>query len=106
MNIVKFYCGFFRGIIRHVRHARLKHPLFAKRVLWRDDALFNHNEAKWQKKQIERNHSLEAVLLSEVHEFLVEMHKKNYKRAFEEALDIVAVLVRALLGDIGKGGAE
>lgn len=100
--MIKFYCGFFRGIIRHVRHARRKHPLFAKRVLWREDALFNHNEAKWQKKQIERNYSLEAVLLSEVHEFLVEMHVGNYKRAFEEALDVVAVLVRALIGDIGR----
>lgn len=102
MNIVKFYCGFFRGIIRHVRHARKKHPLFASRVLWRKDDLHNVNEAQWQKKMIRTNYSLEAVLLSEVHEFLVEMHKKDYKRAFEEALDIVAVLVRALIGDIGK----
>jgi hypothetical protein len=102
MNIVKFYCGFFRGIIRHVRHARRKHPFFASRVLWRDGDLFNVNEAKWQKERIRDNYSLEAVLLSEVHEFLVEMHKKDYKRAFEEALDIVAVLVRALLGDIGR----
>ena len=102
MNIVKFYCGFFRGIIRHVRHARRKHPFFARRVLWRDDDLFNVNEAQWQKKVIKSNYSLEAVLLSEVHEFLIEMHKGNYKRAIEEALDIVAVLVRALSGDICK----
>ena len=102
MNIVRFYCGFFRGIIRHVRHARQKHPHFAKKVLWCNDARFNVKDALWYKKQIEHNHSLEAVLLSEVHEFLVEMHVGNYKRAFKEALDIVAVLVRALIGDIGK----
>ena len=100
--MIKFYCSFFRGIVRHVRHARKKHPFFASRVLWRDSDLFNVNEAQWQKKIIKSNYSLEAVLLSEVHEFLIEMNKGNYKRALEEALDIVAVLVRALIGDIGK----
>lgn len=99
---LKSMIKFFWGIIRHVRHARRKHPFFASRVLWRDGALFNHNEAKWQKEQIKRNYSLEAVLLSEVHEFLVEMHVGNYKRAFEEACDVVAVLYRALAGDIEK----
>ena len=99
---LKILIDFFRACKRHVEHARQKHPQFAKRVLWREDDLYNRNEALFQKRRIEDGYSLEAILMSEVHEFLVEMHNGNLERAKEEAADVMAVLYRAIAGDINN----
>ena len=94
---------FFKTCEKHVIHARQKHPLFAKKVLTRSTELANEYLAGKHKKDIALNgFALEDVLLSEVHEFLVEAHRGNIDRAKEEAADIVAVLYRAIAGEIEK----
>lgn len=95
---------FFSICKKHLTHARQKHPFFAERVLnnpERCDLLNEMSEmAQYYKRQITENPTLENVLLSEIYEFLAEAHNGNKAHALYEAADVVAVILRALLGDI------
>lgn len=92
----------------HLKHAREKHPFFADRIGPVDDsdAFYFGSLAEITKKRIKTEPSLEIVLMGEVHEFLAEMARGDLSRAREEAADIVAVLLRALSGDIKQEEKE
>lgn len=72
------------GISAHVAHARIKHPHFAA----------SRGQAT-------------CVLLSEVREFLWAVFwERDRERIREEALDVIAVLVRWIEGDMGSDNAK
>ena len=96
---------FFKLCVEHLIHARTKHPFFASRT--DDDSYYYYAKGLYSfyadehKKRIEIDPSVENVFLSEGYEWLYETLKKpQSERAYEEAADIVAVILRALLGDI------
>lgn len=93
---------FFNLCKKHLVHARTKHPQFAKRILTRSTELANEYLAGFHKKMITQDdfYALEDILMSELHEFLVEAHRGNRERAIEEACDIFAVLFRYIAGDM------
>lgn len=88
----------------HLRHAREKHPKFAKKVsMFGEDTL---DLAAHRYKNL-GSYFVEDILLSEVYEFLAEIKRGNMARAREEAADIVAVVLRASEGDhLKKGGSQ
>ena len=94
---------FFKLCVEHLIHARTKHPFFASRSC--DDDFYTERafitDAYRYKKRIELEPSVSNVFLSEGYEWLYETIKEpQSERAYEEAADIVAVILRALLGDI------
>lgn len=96
---------FFKLCVEHLIHARTKHPFFASRPC--DDSYYCYEKrffsfnAEAHKKRIEIDPSVENVFLSEGYEWLYETLKEpQSERAFEEAADAVAVILRSLLGDI------
>lgn len=96
---------FFKLCVKHLIHARTKHPFFASRT--GDDSYYYYARrffsfnAEEHKKRIEIDPSVENVFLSEGYEWLYEVLKNpQSERAFEEAADTVAVILRSLLGDI------
>ena len=93
---------FFKLCVEHLIHARTKHPFFASRDC--DDFYTERAyiaDAYRYKKRIEIDPSVENVFLSEGYEWLYETIKEpQSERAFEEAADTVAVILRSLLGDI------
>ena len=104
---------FFNNCSRHIDHAREKHPFFANGVLEDSeqgnvlDEVVTLEMARYYKRKIAKSPVLENVLLSEIYEFLAELHKGNMERALEEACDVVAVLYRAHAGDMDeKGGVQ
>ena len=93
---------FFKLCVKHLIHARTKHPFFASRScedFYTERACVA--DAYRYKKRIELEPSVRNVLLSEAYEWLYETIKEpQSERAFEEAADAVAVILRSLLGDI------
>ena len=87
---------FWRLCEEHLRHARAKHPKFAKEV-----SMFGKETLDLVAHRYKNLGSpfVEDILLSEVYEFLAELKRGDMARAREEAADIVAVVRRALDGD-------
>lgn len=92
--------NFFDLISKHIDHAREKHPLFAKKINWRKPECFSFY-AKYHKQNIaDHGYTIEDVFLSECYEFLEALESGDLDRAREEAADVVAVIYRALSGDM------
>lgn len=92
----------------HLKHAREKHPEFAKCVTDLPAPPPELGTRAMRKTLISRElkitgrETVEHVLREEIGEFLIELLRGDPSRACEEAADIVAVLLRALSGDIKK----
>lgn len=87
---------FWRLCEEHLKHARAKHPEFAKTVSTADPKTLDLIARI--SKTVE-SPCVEDVLFSEIYEFLAELQRGNKARAREEAADIVAVVLRAIEGD-------
>lgn len=87
----------------HIRHAREKHPEFAKTVSIYGEYALSKMARNYKSVG---NISIEAVLFSEVYEFLAELQRGDKARAREEGADIVAVVLRACEGDHLKEGGN
>ena len=91
---------FVKRCVKHLNHARTKHPHLASSVnTFSSDMLLAI--AMRVKQTMQTRETGEDVLISEVYEFLSEA-KKDHKseRTLEEAADVIAVILRILMGDI------
>lgn len=94
-----------------IAEAAQKHPEFAKRVLFRKDDLNTTHNMAAMKTRSQKHMDVESILFAEVYEFLYEVNRGNFMRAFDEMLDIFAVAYRAIqhMDDLEKSivlGAE
>lgn len=94
-----------------IAEAVKKHPEFAKRVLFRKDDLNTTHNMAAMKTRSQKHMDVESILFAEVYEFLYEVNRGNFIRAFDEMLDIFAVAYRAIqhMDDLEKSivlGAE
>lgn len=98
----KFFLGkFLRSIEEHIIKARKKHPKFlpsGEIAHWRPEWL----AAELAHLQIANPEkvSLQHILTEEMYEFLLALQCDDKEAALSEACDVVAVLYRALVGDI------
>lgn len=95
--------AFFALCETHLAQARKKHPKFAKVISPLNRIVhegFINNFRKTQTLNIDDSPSVYNILREEVEEFMLELLHGDLARAREEAADIVAVLLRALEGDI------
>ena len=97
--------AFKSAFLDSLRKARTKHPVLLDVWPKAEDAFIYALGAKIWKRMIAKKTSfqLQAVLYSEVEEFLAEVARGDFERALEEAGDVVAVLYRALNGE-GRTG--
>ena len=87
---------------KSIAKARAKHPVFLDAWPKAEDAEAYLDTAEIHKLDIgkKENTQLHSILLSEVFEFLAEVARGDFGRALEEAGDVIAVLYRALNGEV------
>lgn len=85
----------------HLKHAREKHPEFTVHGLPSTPERYEQEAEAYK-----QGGTIAHILLSEAFEFLAEIKRGDPSRACEEAADIVAVLLRALSGDVKPAGDE
>lgn len=82
----------------HCEKAMEKHPHFADVIDNNPVRSCNYlAEAMRYKKEISHYDkvAIHDILLSEVYEMLAELQSGNFERLYDEALDVIAVLIRA-----------
>lgn len=99
------HVAFWDTCEEHLKHAREKHPKFAKVV-----SQFYQNEHEANLRHLRETNgyvlsnapSIYNILREEVEEFMIELLRGDLDRAREEGADIIAVILRATEGDIAK----